>query len=99
MGKRLHIIHLNIRSLSKNHEELFITCKEYDIILLSETWLNKNFDSGLIERNGFTLFRQDRDTKINKRGGGLAFYIKTELALYTTFMNNVNDVTKDLEQF
>ena len=76
------LICLNIRSLPKNFDELFILFDEYDIILLSETWLNRSFDSSLIKRDGFVLFRQDRDQKIRKRGGGLAAYIKSDIALY-----------------
>ena len=76
MGKGLRIVHLNVRSLSKNYDELFILFDNYDIILLSETWLNNSFDSRLINRTGFMLFRQDRDMKIKKRGGGVGYLYK-----------------------
>ena len=99
MGKGLRIVHLNIRSLAKNFDELFILFDDYDIILLSETWLNNSYDSNLIKRKGFELFRQDRDQKINKRGGGLAAYVKSEIALHTTIMDNICNITCCLEQF
>ena len=99
MGKGLRIVHLNIRSLSKNFDELLILFDSYDIILLSETWLNASFDSKLINRDGFVLFRQDRDTKINKRGGGLAAYIRSEIALYATIVEDACDITSNLEQY
>ena len=98
MGVGLRVLHLNIRSLLKNFDELFILFQDYDMILLSETWLNNNVDSQLIHRKGFSLVRQDRDSKINKRGGGLAIYIKSELGLYTAVMSDVSDVIRDIEQ-
>ena len=98
MGKGLRIVHLNIRSLAKNYDELFILFDDYDIILLSETWLNHSFDSGLIKRDGFVLYRQDRDKRIKKRGGGLAMSIKSEIALHASVRNEVSDVTRNLEQ-
>ena len=53
MAKGLRIIHLNIRGLPKNYDELFVHCNDYNIILLSEKWLNKSFDSALISRSVF----------------------------------------------
>ena len=99
MGKGLKIVHLNIRSLQKNHEELFLLMGDYDIIMLSETWLNTNCDSNLFNKAGYKLFRQDRDTKIKKKGGGLAFYICDKLVTFTTVIDDVNDVTIYGEQF
>ena len=98
MGKGLRIVHLNIRSLLKNFDELFVLFDDYDIILLSETWLNNTVDSKLINRHGFTLYRQDRDNKIKKKGGGLAIYVKDEIALYVSNISQVCDVTRNLEQ-
>ena len=98
MGKGLRIVHLNIRSLSKNYDELFVLFDDYDIILLSETWLNNTFDSRLINRDGFVLYRQDRDKKIIKKGGGLAIYIKSEIAVHASVIHEISDVTCNLEQ-
>ena len=67
-------------------------------ILLSETWLNNTFDSRLINRPGFVLYRQDRGIRIKKRGGGLAIYIKSAIALYASITMEISDVTCNLEQ-
>ena len=99
MGKGLRVVHLNIRSLYKNYDELFILFKEYDIILLSETWLNSSIQSAVLEKNGFSLFRLDRGFKINKKGGGLAIYVRSDIAVYTSVCEEACDITRELEQF
>ena len=40
MGKGLEIVHLNVRSLYKNIDEICVHYDAYDI-LFSETWLHK----------------------------------------------------------
>ena len=55
-------------------------------------------DTKLVNRPGFTLFRQDRDLKIQKRGGGVAAYVRDDIALYTTVIQEACDVTRNLEQ-
>ena len=97
MGVGLKIVHLNIRSLDKNFDEIFLFFNGYDMILLSETWLNKSHDTMLYSHTDYVLLRQDRDTKLNKRGGGLAVYVKMELSMYLHVLEEVSDVSKDVE--
>lgn len=75
------VLHLNIRSLCKNFEELIelITqlhhaSVEIDVILLCETWLHDD-NSMLVKIPGYSLFNQNRTT----RGGGLAIYVRDSL--------------------
>lgn len=69
------IAHINIRSLTahfagfKDH-----TYNKFDIIAVSETWLNDNILSQSVNLNNYKLFRRDRS---EGRGGGTAMYVKS----------------------
>ncbi|XP_065639635.1 uncharacterized protein LOC136072356 [Hydra vulgaris] len=83
-NKKIRIVHINIRSMNKNFENLrhFIeeTKNYFDIICLTETWCSQNelnnnsnfhfpnFETILLER------------QLNKRGGGILIYIKQNIA-------------------
>ncbi|CAH1986723.1 unnamed protein product [Acanthoscelides obtectus] len=49
-------------------------------MLMSETWLDCNFDSTVINRPGYTLFRKDPIG----RGGGVGAYVKADLLCAVT---------------
>lgn len=70
----LNIINLNIRSLVPKITELrdFAKNAAYDVIILTESWLNANIDDAVIELENYNLIRKDRDS----RGGGVIIYIK-----------------------
>lgn len=69
----IQVGHLNIRSLVPkfNSFKRFITDKNFHIFALSETWLNNFIDNKLVDIDGFSLIRKDRQS----RGGGVAFYL------------------------
>lgn len=82
--KDLKICHLNIRSLLTNTDGISRfdqfrghICQDlkYDIIALSETFLNLNIDNEELLIENYVLFRSDR----NSRGGGVAIYVREEL--------------------
>ena len=79
-NKGLSIIHFNVRSLSANFSSLSDYLNtlgfHFDIIALSETWLNMNSNSNLYSLPGYDFCHVDR---CDKRGGGVAFYIKNSL--------------------
>lgn len=65
---------LNIRSLLPKFTEFkdLIQKYKYELILVTETWLNNNIIDDVISLEDYKLFRKDR----NGRGGGVAVYIK-----------------------
>ena len=76
--KILSIIHFNIRSLSKNEDEMiaFLKClnKQPDILVLTESFLDSNTNN-TIHLDGYKAFHVIRgDTK---RGG--SFYLHSKL--------------------
>ena len=75
---KLRIAHLNVRSIkSRNHlihvREL-MKDRNYDILALSESWLNSTVTNAEVEIEGFKLTRLDR---LGKTGGGVCVYSKS----------------------
>jgi len=72
-------LYLNARSLvNKIMElELLVRSENIDIIGITETWLNSNILDSEMSIEGYTLVRKDRGG--NRRGGGVAFYIRNEI--------------------
>ena len=88
--KGFSLVHINIRSLNKNHVEMFLRLTGVDIITVSETWLAETFDSNLLKHEGYTIYRQDRnrinDVSVKKKGGGLCCYVKNQYVPYVTVL-------------
>ena len=75
------LLQLNIRSLKKGDHFIQICNlardKNYEVISLSETWLNNSVKNAEINIEGYKLFRQDRQ---GIRGGGVdGVYIRVPL--------------------
>lgn len=70
-------MHFNVRSITSHFNEFldFVAGEQYDVIGLSETWLNESICSEGISIDGYVLVRVDR----NGRGGGVAFYVRSHL--------------------
>lgn len=71
------LAHINIRSLlpKLNEVEALIKFNKFNILALSETWLNNDIDTSHINIDGYNLFRSDRGT----RGGGVCFYVEKRI--------------------
>jgi len=72
------IIHFNSRSLNKNYNDIkqyLSQFSKFSVIAVSETWLEAD-KCCEVELDGYDLFTTNR---INKRGGGVALYINTDL--------------------
>lgn len=60
----------------------------YDIVGITETWLNSNVPDSLIDVLGYDLVRLDRQT--DTRGGGIIIYIKKGLHYEILPIHNLN---------
>lgn len=71
----LIISHLNIRSLYNKFEDFktYVLSHNFDIFLLSETWLSACIHNFMIDIPGYSLFRLDR---VTGKGGGVAIYVR-----------------------
>lgn len=66
----INIYYQNVRSLCGKHKRFFCTSSsfDYDIIILTETWLKKDFNNAEYFDDTFNVHRKDR---VHKRGGGV----------------------------
>ena len=103
--KGLKLISLNVRNLYPHLDECYVRFKDFDIICLSETWLNKSYTDEMSSMPGFDLLRLDRENGIilnkagkPKRGGGLAIYVKKDLSKFTKILGELSSVSHNLEQ-
>ena len=100
--KGLHLCHLNIRSLSNKFDIVKHTISESksSFVAFSETWLNENIPSNMIDIPGYSCTRLDRAWKENgniKKGGGVCCYIKNDFCFSSLEYNSLNVSTKDIE--
>ena len=74
---KIKMAHLNIRSLkNRNHLiqlQMLTREKAFDILAISESWLNSTVTNAEIGIDGYKLFRQDR---LKKKGGGVCVYVR-----------------------
>ena len=77
---KLKVYYVNARSLRNKFTDLeeIAYSDNYDIIGITETWLNTDVRDYLAEYKipGYTMFEKSR---VTKNGGGIIFYIKTKL--------------------
>ena len=92
----LSILHLNIRSLQKNYDNLtsFLGCLKIQphIVALSETWL-KDTNQHLYQLNGYSTYHSCR---LNKEHGGVSLLISTDIlsepVQQFTFISNIMEM-------
>ena len=94
--KGLKMVHLNIRSLFNKIDQLRTLFVDFDVIVVSETWLTPEITDASIELSGYRLFRQDRILPNGKKGGGLCLYAKSYLCV-NVLETSCNIVSQDFE--
>ena len=78
----LHCLVINARSLKNKlaelHELMYRGDDSYDIICITESWLNHTVSDAMLDpHNEFTVYRCDRNSV--KIGGGVCVFIKRQL--------------------
>jgi hypothetical protein len=83
-GRGIKIGHINIRDLMSktklNDIKVLLARDDYDVFMVSETWLWTPISNEEISIDGYHLIRNDRANikKYNSRGGGVVAYIKND---------------------
>lgn len=77
----MKILYLNAQSILSKINDLRVTVCDLkpDIILITESWCNKNINNSVIKVNGYELcseLRKDRVDTTNGIGGGLLVYVR-----------------------
>lgn len=70
----MKIAHINLRSIFTGFNEFttLILENDFDIVMVTETWLSDDVSSDVVVIPGYRFFRKDRST----RGGGVGAYVK-----------------------
>lgn len=86
--------HLNVQSLipKLNELKIFNEHNKFDLLALSETWLNNSVDSGSIMISNFNVRRRDRNN--GARGGGVLFYVNNRLQFEIIDVPNISNIEK-----
>ena len=72
------VVHYNIQSLANKVDQLQVELSHFDVIALSETWLNPSIsDDDIMFQNFQKPFRKDR---IHNNYGGFIIYVKENIA-------------------
>ena len=79
----ISILHLNIRSLSKNWDPLLCFLHSVDnykftVLAITETWLNNYSPVDILQIEGYRLINVNRN---NRRGGGVAIFVREHLTV------------------
>lgn len=98
MAQGLHIYYQNtqgLRTKTQTFYENLLSCN-YDVICLTETWLNGNIFSGELFGDGYMVYRRDRESSssIKSDGGGVLIAVKTSIrsTRCTEFETDAEDV-------
>ena len=88
------IASLNVNSLLLHIDEISLLVKvlEIRILALNETKLDKNIDDSLVNIDGYTIKRHDRD----RQGGVVAIYLKNTLLDKTTVREDLPNSALEL---
>ena len=100
--KGFKIVHLNIRSLTKHLDEVYLNLAGFDIIALTETWLHGNIPDSMVHLSGYKLIRCDRlsaNAAVKKRGVGIAIFIRDKYVDYVEPLIELTRVSPDMEQY
>ena len=99
-SETVNAIHVNIRSLSKNFDNLLDILRDsnysFNILCITETWCT---DSTLKSNSNLHLPNFDlisKERKTNKRGGGALIYIQKRLKCYLRNDLCVSDKDKEI---
>ena len=76
-GNRLTIYYQNVRDLKSKTSDFFlsVTMHNFDIIALTETWLDDSVHNAELFDNRYTVLRRDRGS----RGGGVLIAVRDAL--------------------
>ena len=51
-----------------------------DVVGITESWVTAEVDGAELGMNGYVLFRMDRASAVERRGGGVLLYVREELS-------------------
>jgi hypothetical protein len=94
----LKVGHLNVQSLMAHIHEArrYMIDHDPDILAVTETWLRSSVSSSNIKIEGYQFVRHDRTGRSKKSGGGLGFYIRSNLK-FVILQRSINSDQQGVE--
>ncbi|XP_044757725.1 uncharacterized protein LOC123315888 [Coccinella septempunctata] len=89
MTKGMKLCHLNVRSLMDHFDDFRALINDFEVVGVSETWLEEVVDTRFISIGGFTFYRSDR--RRGRRGGGVGIYVSDKFRSVSFILSSVND--------
>ena len=91
-SNKFSLLHLNIRSLNKHHDDLVallhtLQCN-FNIIGCTETWLNDKSYVNILNLDGYTLHHKNRQDRV---GGGVCLYSHSSMHVNVRDDLTIND--------
>ena len=85
--------HLNTRSIRNKMDDvrLLLIQNKFDVLTISESWLNSPVIDSVVSIPGYDVIRQDREQY--KRGGGTMFYIRNGVP----YKHRIDIITRTIE--
>ena len=91
----MKFVHVNIRSLWPKLTNLRTMLGNIDFLGITETWLNQNYSNDMLDIQGYSILRNDR--LIDKKGGGVACYIKSKYFKFCSTIEELNISNQHIE--
>ena len=92
-------LHVNVRSLVRHIEEVKIVVKKFDIVSITETWLNSKIPNEVLAVTGYNILRQDRVEGLhNCKKRGIVVYLKKEISVNANIVSEASTISDDIEQ-
>lgn len=94
----LHVLYQNVRGLRTKLSNFKINflCGAFDLIMVTESWLNKDICDRELVDNNYNVFRRDRDltNSSKKDGGGVLVIVRNELnaSIVPDFNSEAEDI-------
>ena len=76
LKNKFSVVHYNVQSILNKVDIIQSELQQFDVISLTETWLDNTISDDEIIFNGFNLFRRDR---VSDRHGDVCVFVKREL--------------------
>ena len=76
LKNKFSVVHYNVQSIINKVDIIQSELQQFDVISLTEIWLDNTLSDDEIIFNCFNLFRRDR---VNDRHGGICVFVKREL--------------------
>ena len=51
----------------------------FDVVAITESWVNSSIDDAEVALEGFRLFRKDREREVEQKGGEVLLYVRNEI--------------------